>query len=269
MKIGRGKLGKKTIVFLSTKDETEVFNNNLFHSILRNPLEFQSQGDKIVKDDLSLLAPVSPSKIVCVGRNYQDHARELGNPIPDEPLLFLKPPSTIIGPGQAILHPPRTNNLQFEGEIALVMRKRIRQASVKELESIPDLFGITLFNDVTARDLQREDKTWLRGKGHDTFAPIGPHVILSPLQSEYDISTKLNGKVVQKSNTRYMKFQFLDIISYISEIMTLELGDVIPTGTPAGVAPMKIGDLVEIASPQIGVLHNPVESWDQRKPLIL
>ncbi len=268
MRIGRGKLEKKTVVFLSRKDRTEVFQDRLFNSILENPLEFQSQGEKIEPGELSLMAPVVPSKIVCVGRNYQDHAKELGNPIPDEPLLFLKPPSSIIGPNQPILYPPSTANLQFEGEIALVMRKRIRQASVKEITTISNLFGVTLFNDVTARDLQRKDKTWLRGKGHDTFAPIGPHVILSPLETEYDILTKLNGDIMQKSNTRHMKFQFLDIVSYVSEIMTLEPGDVIPTGTPAGVAPMKIGDHVEVVSPQIGVLSNYVESWDQRTPLI-
>ncbi len=268
MKIGRGKLGNKTVVLLSTQNTHEAFPEQSLNSILKDPQGYQSQGEKVEAREISLLPPVTPSKIVCVGRNYQDHARELGNPIPDEPLLFLKPPSAVIGPGQPILYPPTTSNLQFEGEIALVMRKRVRQATAQELAESQDLFGVTLFNDVTARDLQRGDKTWLRGKGHDTFAPLGPYVILSPIQNEYDISTKLNGKIVQESNTKHMKFQFLDIISYISMIMTLEPGDVIPTGTPAGVAPLTVGDRVEIISSQIGALSNPVESWDQRVTLI-
>ena len=208
--------------------------------------------------NLSFKIPVMPTKIVCVGRNYQDHALEFGNPIPDEPLIFLKPPSCLNPIDNPIIYPPTTNNLHYEGEIALVMRKKIKNKTVDELKQIDELFGLVLFNDVTARDLQRKDKTWARGKGYDTFGCVGPWVRISPIKDEYILETRLNGELKQRGNTKTMKFDFYDIISYISQIMTLEIGDLIPTGTPSGVGPMFPGDNITITSTGLGELRNYV-----------
>ncbi len=209
---------------------------------------------------IKMLTPASPSKIICLGRNYQDHAVELGNVVPDEPLLFFKPPSSINGPNAPIVYPKQTSNLHYEGELALVLRQRISRMTVDELSQIPQLFGVTCFNDVTARDLQQKDKTWVRGKGFDTFACIGPWIVLDPIKVDYKVQTRLNDQIRQEAWTSVMKFQFLDILAYISNIMTLEIGDVISTGTPAGVGSIEVGDVVEVEISDIGVLRNHIVS---------
>ncbi|MFX1513656.1 MAG: fumarylacetoacetate hydrolase family protein [Promethearchaeota archaeon] len=215
--------------------------------------------------EVQMEAPVKPSKIVCLGRNYQFHAKEMGEEVPDEPLLFLKPPSSVNGPDAPIIYPPQTKDLHYEGEVALVVRQRISKTKKEDLSQIPRLYGVACFNDVTARDLQRKDKTWVRGKGFDTFACIGPWVVLEPIEKEYRIQTKVNGEVRQNGSTHLMKFQFLDILAYISTIMTLEVGDVIATGTPAGVGSMHVADVVEVEINNIGRLRNQVVAVDLKK----
>jgi 2-keto-4-pentenoate hydratase/2-oxohepta-3-ene-1,7-dioic acid hydratase in catechol pathway len=209
----------------------------------------------------ALLAPVEPSKILCVGRNYRDHASELGNEVPMEPLIFLKPPSTIIGPGQPIEVPPAdlTQRVDYEGEIGVIVGKRIRKLRSGE-DVTPYLRGYTCVNDVTARDLQKKDGQWTRAKGFDTFCPVGPIVVTA---DEFDlanveVSTYLNGEQRQHGHARDFIFPLQAVIEYISQVMTIEPGDLISTGTPAGVGPMKSGDVVEVRINGAGALINPV-----------
>lgn len=208
-----------------------------------------------------LLAPVEPSKILCVGRNYRDHASELGNEVPKEPLIFLKPPSTIVGPGQPIEVPPAdlTDRVDYEGEIGVIVGKRIRKLRSGE-DITPYLRGFTCVNDVTARDLQKKDGQWTRAKGFDTFCPAGP-IVVTP--DEFDlataeVSTFLNGERRQHGHATDFIFSLQSVIEYISQVMTIEPGDLISTGTPAGVGPMKSGDVVEVRINGIGSLKNPV-----------
>jgi 2-keto-4-pentenoate hydratase/2-oxohepta-3-ene-1,7-dioic acid hydratase in catechol pathway len=209
-----------------------------------------------------LLAPVTPSKILCVGRNYREHASELGNEVPAEPLTFLKPPSAIIGPGEAIQLPPLelTQRVDYEGELGVVIGQ-----SCRKLSSADDVSnyirGFTCVNDVTARDLQKKDGQWTRAKGFDSFCPVGPVVVSADeldLAGGLDVTTSLNGQVKQRGNTREFIFSIEQVIRYISQFMTLEPGDLLSTGTPAGVGPMKAGDLVEVTISGIGTLKNPV-----------
>jgi 2-keto-4-pentenoate hydratase/2-oxohepta-3-ene-1,7-dioic acid hydratase in catechol pathway len=202
---------------------------------------------------------VSPSKIVCVGRNYAEHARELGNVLPEEPLLFFKPPSAIIGHREAIVLPQESQRVEHEGEIAVVIGKRIRSASQDEARAA--LSGITCANDVTARDLQKADGQWTRAKGFDTFCPVGPRVV--PVDARTDLATlevtcRVNGQVRQHGQASEMAFSIPFLLSYISSIMTLEPGDLVLTGTPAGVGPIGAGDIVEVEVSGVGVLSNPV-----------
>ena len=205
-----------------------------------------------------LLPPVEPSKIVCVGRNYRDHAAELGNEVPKAPLLFLKARSSVIARGEAIVLPPQSNQVDFEGELAIVIGR-----TASRLAPSDDVYryirGYTIVNDVTARDLQKSDGQWARAKGFDTFCPIGPIV-----SDEIDpgagitVETRLNGETKQKGSTADLIFPVPELVRYISACMTLVPGDVIPTGTPAGVGPMQSGDLVEVEVSGLGVLRNPV-----------
>jgi 2-keto-4-pentenoate hydratase/2-oxohepta-3-ene-1,7-dioic acid hydratase in catechol pathway len=208
-----------------------------------------------------LLAPVEPSKILCVGRNYRDHASELGNEVPKEPLIFFKPPSSIIGPEQTIQIPPAdlTQRVDFEGEIGVVVGKRIRNLRAGE-DITPYLRGYACVNDVTARDLQKKDGQWTRAKGFDTFCPVGPIVVTA---DEFDldnaqVSTYVNGEQRQQGHARDFIFSLQAVIEYVSQVMTIEPGDLISTGTPAGVGPMKPGDSVEVRVSGIGSLMNPV-----------
>ena len=197
-----------------------------------------------------------PTKIVAIGLNYHDHARELNMTVPDYPLIFLKPPSSVIGNGETIIYPPQTEELHYEGELAVIIKDRIK--SVSREEASRHIAGYSCANDVTARDLQRKDGQWTRSKSFDTFSPLGPRIVsdIDPTNSE--IMTRVNGVVKQHSNTNNLIFDVYQLVSYVSGIMTLMPGDVIITGTPRGVGPLRVGDEVEVEIEGIGVLRNTV-----------
>ena len=208
--------------------------------------------------DLHLLAPVTPSKILCIGRNYRDHATELGNEVPKEPLLFLKPPSTLLPPGGVIRMPALSKRVDYEGELGIVIGRRCRNFS---LTDNPRLYirGYVIVNDVTARDIQKSDGQWTRGKGFDTFCPVGPIVsdeIDPATGSPVTLTTRLNGEIKQQGNTADLIFPIAYLLHYITATMTLEPGDLIPTGTPAGVGPVQPGDHIQIEIDGLGTLEN-------------
>jgi len=207
---------------------------------------------------LRLLAPVTPSKILCVGRNYKDHATELGNDVPVEPLLFLKPPSSLLAPGGTVAMPSISKRVDFEGELAIVIGKRCSKMGEGD-DAAQYIRGYTCLNDVTARDIQKSDPQWTRGKGFDTFCPVGPTVTdeIDPLGGNVSLVTRVNGVVKQEGETRDFIFDIPTVLRYISACMTLEVGDVVATGTPAGVAALKAGDVVEVEIAGIGVLNSP------------
>jgi len=206
---------------------------------------------------MKLLEPIRPSKIVCVGRNYREHAAELGNKMPDEPLLFLKAPSAIISSGDEIVLPGASQQVEHEGELGVVIGRVARNIPSEE-DPLSYVLGYTCVNDVTARDLQRKDVQFTRGKSFDTFCPVGPWIETDIDPSNVVVETRLNGEVKQKGNTADMAFPVTFLIRYISEIMTLYPGDLIATGTPAGVSRMKPGDIVEVEVAGIGILQNRV-----------
>jgi 2-keto-4-pentenoate hydratase/2-oxohepta-3-ene-1,7-dioic acid hydratase in catechol pathway len=199
---------------------------------------------------------MSPSKIVCVGRNYADHAKEMGNEVPKAPLLFLKPPSALIGPGDAIVLPAASSQVEFEGEIGVVVAHRLHRVSAEEAERC--IGGFVCLNDVTARDLQKSDGQWTRAKGFDTFCPVGPAVIGGLDWRKLEVVTRVNGQERQRGRTSDMVFSIPVLLAYISGVMTLEPGDLVATGTPAGVGPLAHGDVVEVEVSGVGVLGNPV-----------
>lgn len=209
-------------------------------------------------EEARTLAPVAPSKIVCVGRNYREHAAELGNEVPAEPLLFFKPPSALLAPGQAIRIPELSKRVDFEGEIAIVIGQRCSRFGADE-DPRDYIRGYTVANDVTARDLQKKDGQWARAKGFDTFCPVGPLVTdeVDPAAG-IGITTRLNGQLRQDGNTRDFIFSIDRLLRYITAAMTLFPGDLILTGTPAGVAPMQPGDEVAVTVDGIGTLTNSV-----------
>jgi 2-keto-4-pentenoate hydratase/2-oxohepta-3-ene-1,7-dioic acid hydratase in catechol pathway len=206
---------------------------------------------------MKLLEPIRPSKIVCVGRNYREHAAELGNKMPDEPLLFLKAPSAIIYSGDEIVLPGASQQVEHEGELGVVIGRAARNIASDE-DPLSYVLGYTCVNDVTARDLQRKDVQFTRGKSFDTFCPVGPWIETDIDPGNVVVQTRLNGEVKQKGNTADMAFPVSFLIRYISEIMTLHPGDLIATGTPAGVSRMKAGDIVEVEVEGIGILQNRV-----------
>ncbi len=205
-------------------------------------------------DQVTLLAPGAPTKIVAIGLNYRDHAREMGIAIPEEPLLFLKPPSALVGPEDAIVLPEASSRVDYEGELAVIIGRRARNVTPEEARD--RIFGYTCLNDVTARDLQAKDGQWSRAKGFDTFACLGPAIETAVDPSDLAIETWLNGKQVQASRTDQLIFDVDALVSFVSRVMTLEPGDIISTGTPAGVGPMQAGDIVEIRIEGIGTLRN-------------
>ena len=206
---------------------------------------------------LHLLPPVNPTKILCIGRNYRDHATELGNDIPKEPLLFLKPPSSLLAPGGTILMPTLSPRIDYEGELAIVIGKRCRNLGPEE-DVRPYIRGYTIVNDVTARDLQKADGQWTRGKGFDTFCPTGPIVSneIDPVSTPTTVTTRLNGLVRQHASTADFIFSIPHLLCYITAAITLMPGDLIPTGTPAGVGPVQPGDRIEVEIPGLGILSN-------------
>jgi 2-keto-4-pentenoate hydratase/2-oxohepta-3-ene-1,7-dioic acid hydratase in catechol pathway len=208
--------------------------------------------------EVTRLAPVSPSKIVCVGRNYKAHANELGNEVPKEPLLFFKPPSSLLAPDGAIEIPPTSiaERIDHEAEVGVIIGRRARRVSAEE--AIECVFGATIVGDITARDLQKKDGQWARAKGMDTFCPVGPVVVTSLDLSALEIVCRVNGDVRQRGFTAEMIFPVPEVIAYVSQVMTLEPGDLLVTGTPPGVGPLRPGDMLEIAVTGIGVLSASV-----------
>ena len=205
------------------------------------------------------LFPTPPSKIVCVGRNYSDHAKELGNEVPREPLLFLKAPSALIGNGEPIIIPAQSDQVEHEGELAVVIGRTCSRLSDSDDPS-SFVYGYTCLNDVTARDLQKRDVQFTRAKSFDTFCPIGPLIKEDLDVSDLRITTKVNGDLRQDARTSQMVFPVDFLVRYISNVMTLLPGDVVASGTPAGVSRMKTGDVCEVEIEGIGVLRNPVSS---------
>jgi 2-keto-4-pentenoate hydratase/2-oxohepta-3-ene-1,7-dioic acid hydratase in catechol pathway len=199
---------------------------------------------------------LEPSKIICVGLNYKDHAKELSMPIPEYPILFLKPPGALIYNNDPIVYPPQTKELHYEAELAIVIKNRIK--NIPKAEALQHVLGYACANDVTARDLQRKDGQWTRAKSFDSFCPIGPEVVATVDPSKLAIKLYLNGEIKQSSNTSDMAFPVDYLVSFISQHMTLEPQDVILTGTPAGIGPMKVGDVVEVEIEGIGKLSNKV-----------
>ena len=207
----------------------------------------------------------APGKIVCVGRNYADHAAELGNEVPAEPLIFLKPPSAVIAAGEPIRVPPDAGRVDYEGEIGLVMGRRCRRVS--EAEAWSHVGGVVAVNDVTARDLQEKDDQWTRAKGLDSFCPVGNVVDASAVQpDELALTTRVNGEVKQQAEVAGMVFSLGHLVSFISHVMTLEAGDLIATGTPEGVGPVSPGDVVEVALSCGSEVRNSVEGGEMLAP---
>jgi len=206
--------------------------------------------------EATLLPPVLPSKVVAVGLNYRDHAEEVGAPIPSEPILFMKPSTSVIGPEEPIVHPSACNRMDYEAELALVVKEKAYR--VREKDAFRFILGYTCCNDVTARDLQTKDGQWTRAKSFDTFCPIGPFIETEIDPGRLNVVSRLNGETRQSSNTRQFIFPVFELFSFISHIMTLLPGDVITTGTPSGIGAMKPGDTVEIEVEGIGVLRNGI-----------
>jgi len=235
-------------------------------------MRISSQKEKrnatISVDDVTLLAPVlSPPKIICLGLNYKDHAKEQGKDIPDEPILFMKPRTAIIGPDQPIIRPKSVRQLDYEVELAIVIGRKGKNIPVSETKNY--IFGYTVFNDISARDIQFKDKQWTRGKSFDTFAPMGPCITtVNQIEDPNNLSvrTRVNDELRQNSSTKNMVFNVYEIVHHLSQVMTLEPGDIIATGTPAGVGVfmkpkpkfLSPGDLVEIEIEKIGTLRNIV-----------
>lgn len=218
---------------------------------------FDTTDERVALADVKLLAPVIPrSKVVAVGRNYVDHAAEFGNEAPVEPLLFLKPNTSVVGPGDAIVRPPQSRRVDFEGELAVVIGSIAKNVSAADAASV--VFGYTIANDVTARDLQKSDGQWARAKGFDTFCPLGPVIETEFVVADNTVETRVNGEVRQSAPLTDMVHDVASIIAYASAAFTLLPGDVIITGTPAGVGPLVEGDVVEITISGLGTLSNPV-----------
>jgi 2-keto-4-pentenoate hydratase/2-oxohepta-3-ene-1,7-dioic acid hydratase in catechol pathway len=233
------------------EDRVGLIEGSPFESFQRGPAEMPLSG-------LKLLPPCVPSKVICVGRNYVEHAKELGNEVPEVPMLFLKPPSSIIGPGETVFLPPQSQQVEHEAELAVVIGKRSRWLDPDGAKDA--ILGYTVANDVTARDLQKRDGQWTRGKGFDSFCPFGPWI-----ETEFDpadavITCTVNGELRQMGSTRDMVFPVRQLLAYASSVMTLEPGDILLTGTPSGVGPLADGDEVKVSVEGVGELVNQVKS---------
>ena len=217
---------------------------------------FQYSGTRLPLDDVRLLAPVLPTKVVAVGRNYAEHAREIGGEVGTEPVIFLKPSTAVIGPEDPIVYPIGVDRVDYEGELAAIIGKLTRR--VDEADAMQAVLGFTCANDVTARDLQKVDGQWTRAKGFDTFCPLGPWIETDLDSSDLALRTLVNGEARQSSRTSKLERGVAGLIAFVSSVMTLLPGDVLLTGTPAGVGPLAVGDRVEVEIEGIGVLGNPV-----------
>jgi 2-keto-4-pentenoate hydratase/2-oxohepta-3-ene-1,7-dioic acid hydratase in catechol pathway len=216
-------------------------------------------GRSVPLDSVVALAPVVPGKIVGIGRNYREHVKELNNPMPAEPVMFLKAPTSLIGPGAPVVLPPESQRVEHEGEIAVVLRRRLKRASPDEARAA--VLGVTCADDVTARDLQRKDPTFARAKSFDTFCPLGPAIRIDADLEGLEVRTRVNDQERQRGHVRDMTWGIVDLLVYVSRMMTLEPGDLLLTGTPSGVGPLADGDVVEVEVSGVGVLRNPVEAW--------
>ena len=230
------------------------------HIFERGSFDLQESRDRSwLLSDVHLLAPCEPGKIVCVGRNYAEHAAELGSALPKEPLIFLKPPSAIIAPEEPIVLTPHSERVDYEGELAVAIRTKCKNLKISE-DVTPYILGYTCLNDVTARDLQKKDVQFTRAKGFDTFCPFGPWIETELDLKIASIETRVNGKQRQSAKLTEMVFGLDFLIRWISQVMTLLPGDVIATGTPSGVGPLNAGDVVTVSINGIGILSNPVSA---------
>lgn len=245
MKIVRGTIGERTVWGRLEGDTVQVLSG----------MQGEATGETSPLAALALLAPAEPSKIVCVGRNYQDHIRELGNDsgeLPTEPGLFLKGPNALAEPGGTVAYPAWTQNFHYEGELALVIGTRASHLTPET--ALGHVFGYTCANDLTARDRQKTDLQWFRAKGADRFCPLGPWLETDLNLADVRVQTRVNGETKQDSRTRNMIFGVVDVLVYVTQFMTLEPGDVVLTGTPEGVGPVRPGDTVEVDVEGVGVL---------------
>lgn len=207
-------------------------------------------------EEMQFLAPCMPSKVVCVGVNYSDHAEEMDHNLPEQPLIFLKPPSAVCAHNDPVIYPRQSQRVDYEAELGVVIGKRAK--NVTEEEALDYIFGYTVLNDVTARDLQKRDGQWSRAKGFDSFCPLGPWIVTDLDWQGLDLCCRVNGETRQQGNTNDMVFGVPQLVSFISKVMTLMPGDVIATGTPSGVGPLRRGDIVEVEISGIGVLRNRI-----------
>lgn len=255
MKIYRYKHNAKISFGVLKEDRLYPIQGSVFR-------KFKTAKKGIPVGDVALLPPVMPSKIIAIGMNYKDHAMERGKPLPEEPLIFLKPSSAVIGPKDIIVYPTMTKRVDFEGELAVIIKKKASRLHPDE-EVNDYILGYSCFNDVTARDLQTKDVQFTRAKSFDTFAAVGPCIATDIDPSKLRIKTFLNGKLRQSGNTRNLIFSVPFLVRFVSNIMTLNPGDIITTGTPAGVGPMVPGDKVDVQIEGIGTLSNTVlKIWD-------
>jgi 2-keto-4-pentenoate hydratase/2-oxohepta-3-ene-1,7-dioic acid hydratase in catechol pathway len=234
-----------------------LVNGDVFAGRAKELMEIAAKAGKEVSPS-RILSPVTPSKVVAIGLNYKDHAAEMNKPLPTEPLMFMKPSTAVIGPGEAIRIPPNVGEVHHEAELGVVVGKRSSRVSPDK--AMEHVLGLTCLIDVTARELQRKEIQYTRAKGFDTFAPIGPCIAVGLDPSELDVEGWLNGEKKQASNTRQLIFSVPQIIAFVSNVMTLLPGDVIATGTPSGVGPLKSGDTFTVKISGIGELSNPVAS---------
>ena len=250
MKLIRFTYKNKEYYGIPDKDTVELCSGSIAEG-------FAQTGEKANMNEIKILAPVMPSKAVCVGRNYRAHVMETGSDIPEEPMIFIKPTTTIIANGESIVYPPISKSVDYEGELAIIIGATAKNVPADKVYDY--IFGYTCANDVTARDLQRKDGQWTRGKGFDTFMPLGPCIETDIDPTHLPIRTLHNGKVVQESNTELFIFDIPRMISFITEVMTLLPGDVVLTGTPSGIGPMQPGDSVVVEIDGIGRLENTVK----------
>jgi 2-keto-4-pentenoate hydratase/2-oxohepta-3-ene-1,7-dioic acid hydratase in catechol pathway len=232
-----------------TAENIGPIDGNIFNT-------FQRQEARIPMDSVQLLPPTMPGKIICVGRNYAAHAREHDAELPKVPLIFLKPTTALIGQSQTIVLPPQSVQIEHEAELAVIIGKPGRRITPEE--ALSHVYGYSIANDITARDLQRSDGQWTRAKGFDTFCPVGPWIETDFDPADAVITCHVNGEMRQMASTRDMIFTVRQLVAFISSVMTLEQGDLLLTGTPAGVGPLSPGDIVEVSIEGIGTLRNPV-----------
>jgi len=249
LRIGRFMYGEQVFYGIITGNKVASLEGEPYGQIIRG-------GQIYYLEQLRVLAPCAPTKVVCVGLNYRDHAEEFGYAVPEEPILFIKPSTAVIGPGEDIIYPSSSRQVDYEAELAVVIGNHCRNVAVEEAREY--IFGYTCGNDVTARDLQRKDGQWTRAKSFDTFLPLGPYIIRDLDTEDLSVALRLNGVIKQSSSTRYLIFDVPALVSFISGVMTLNPGDVILTGTPGGVGPMAVGDTVEVEIEGIGKLINTV-----------